>query len=73
MPSDAQRIQQVKLLADNGYADRVVVAQDMHLKHRLVRSQCHIIWLSLENGSKIDVFFTQTCDKHVYYVPAIAI
>ena len=36
MPSDAQRIQKVKLLADNGYADRVVVAHDMHLKHRLV-------------------------------------
>ena len=37
MPSDAQRIQRVKLLVDNGYTDRVVIAQDMHLKHRLVR------------------------------------
>ena len=38
MPNDAQRIQRVKLLADNGYADRVVIAQDMHLKHRLVNT-----------------------------------
>ena len=36
MFSDAQRIQRVKLLVENGYSDRVVIAQDIHLKHRLV-------------------------------------
>ena len=36
MLSDAQRIQRVKLLADNGYTDRLVIAHDIHLKHRLV-------------------------------------
>ena len=36
MPSDAQRIQKVKLLYDNGYADRVFLSQDVHTKHRLV-------------------------------------
>ena len=38
MPNDAQRIHRVKLLADNGYDDRVVIAHDMHTKHRLVRT-----------------------------------
>ena len=36
MLSDAQRIERIKLLVDNGYSHRVVVAQDIHLKHRLV-------------------------------------
>ena len=43
MPSDAQRIQRVKLLADNGYADRVVIAHDMHSKHRLVSTLVHAV------------------------------
>ena len=50
MPSDAQRIQRVKLLADNGYADRVVIAQDMHSKHRLVSPLVHTysaVWSQL--------------------------
>ena len=37
MPSDAQRIQKVKLLVDRGYAHRVLLSQDIHTKHRLVR------------------------------------
>ena len=36
MLSDAQRIHQMRLLLSRGYADRVVIAQDIHLKHRLV-------------------------------------
>ncbi len=36
-PSEAQRIQCVKQLVDAGYADRVLLAHDMHTKHRLVR------------------------------------
>ena len=36
MPSDAQRIQFVKVLVENGFADRVVISQDIHTKTRLV-------------------------------------
>ena len=36
MLSDAQRLERIKLLVDSGYAHRVVIAQDIHLKHRLV-------------------------------------
>ncbi len=36
--SDAQRVQCVKQLVDAGYADRVLLALDVHLKHRLVRA-----------------------------------
>ena len=43
MLSDAQRIQRIKLLVDSGYADRVVMAHDMHHKHRLVQYiLCHV-------------------------------
>ena len=40
MPSDAQRIKMVKLLIDNGYQQRIMLAHDIHTKHRLV-SNCH--------------------------------
>ena len=36
MPSDAQRIQKVKLLIEAGYTDRILLAHDIHTKHRLV-------------------------------------
>ena len=36
MPSDAQRIQWVKFLLEQGYRDRLLIAQDIHTKHRLV-------------------------------------
>ena len=38
MPNDAQRIQMVKLLVDHGYQQRVMLAHDIHTKHRLVSS-----------------------------------
>jgi len=41
MPSDAERIQKVKLLIDAGYTNRVLMAHDIHTKHRLV-SDGHI-------------------------------
>lgn len=37
MPSDAQRIIFIKNLLDNGYRDKILVAHDIHTKHRLVR------------------------------------
>ena len=36
MPSDAQRIQVIKSLVDEGLEDRIVIAHDIHTKHRLV-------------------------------------
>ena len=36
MPSDAQRIQMVKLLVESGYKERLFLSQDIHTKHRLV-------------------------------------
>ena len=36
MPSDAQRIQKVKLLIEAGYTDHILLAHDIHTKHRLV-------------------------------------
>ena len=36
MPSDAQRIQMIKFLIDQGYQQRVMMAHDIHTKHRLV-------------------------------------
>ena len=34
--SDAQRIQRIKFLAEKGYEDKLVIAHDIHTKHRLV-------------------------------------
>ena len=36
MINDAQRVQKVKLLVDAGYGHRIVLAHDVHTKHRLV-------------------------------------
>jgi phosphotriesterase-related protein len=36
MPSDAQRLRSMRWLIDEGYEDRIVIAHDLHTKHRLV-------------------------------------
>ena len=36
MPSDAQRLDFVRRITDAGYGDRIVIAQDIFTKHRLV-------------------------------------
>ncbi|XP_078668910.1 N-acetyltaurine hydrolase-like isoform X4 [Branchiostoma floridae x Branchiostoma belcheri] len=41
MPSDAQRIQMVKHVLEEGYEDRVVIAHDIHTKHRLMHYGGH--------------------------------
>ena len=41
MPSDAQRIQYIKRLVEDGREDKVVIAQDIHTKHRLVSDCSH--------------------------------
>lgn len=41
MPSDAQRIQKIKLLVDGGYEDKILISHDIHTKHRLKRFGGH--------------------------------
>lgn len=36
MPNDAARIQQIKALIENGFADQITISHDIHTKHRLV-------------------------------------
>lgn len=36
MPSDAQRVDRLKMLADHGKLERILVSHDIHTKHRLV-------------------------------------
>lgn len=39
--NDAQRIQNIKFLTSEGYADKVVIAHDVHTRHRLVKYGGH--------------------------------
>uniref|UniRef100_A0A0B7AJ04 Uncharacterized protein n=2 Tax=Arion vulgaris TaxID=1028688 RepID=A0A0B7AJ04_9EUPU len=41
MPSDAQRIQTVKILLDEGYEDRLLLSHDIHTKHKLMKYGGH--------------------------------
>lgn len=36
MPSDAQRIDKIKCLIENGNSERILMSHDIHTKHRLV-------------------------------------
>ena len=49
MPSDAQRLDFIKRIADAGYSDRIVIGQDICTKHRLVRYGGHGYGHILEN------------------------
>ena len=49
MPSDAQRLDFIKRIADAGYSDRVVMGQDIFTKHRLVTYGGHGYGHILEN------------------------
>ena len=49
MPSDAQRLDLIKDVVDAGYADRIVIAQDICTNHRLVRYGGHGYGHILEN------------------------
>lgn len=42
MPSDAERIDRLKLLKENGKLDRILMSHDIHTKHRLVRKKIKI-------------------------------
>ncbi|KAK3089946.1 hypothetical protein FSP39_007871 [Pinctada imbricata] len=41
MPSDAQRIQLIKYLIDEGFEDQITIAHDIHTKHRLMKYGGH--------------------------------
>ncbi|CAL8345151.1 unnamed protein product [Merluccius merluccius] len=41
MPSDSQRVQTLAFLVKEGYEDRILVAQDIHTKHRLTKYGGH--------------------------------
>ena len=45
MPSDAERIQRIKHLIEEGYEDKIVIAHDIHTKHRLVSMFIYLIYL----------------------------
>lgn len=47
--SDAQRIKLIKALIENGYEDRIVIAHDVHTRHRLVKYGGHGYHHILEN------------------------
>ena len=49
MPSDAQRLDFIKRIADAGYTNRIVIGQDICTKHRLVRYGGHGYGHILEN------------------------
>ena len=49
MPSDAQRLDFIRRIADAGYSDRVVIGQDICTKHRLVKYGGHGYGHILEN------------------------
>ena len=49
MPSDAQRLDFIKRAAAAGYSDRIVIGQDIAMKHRLVRYGGHGYGHILEN------------------------
>ena len=42
-PSDAQRMNLLKALKDEGLVDRILVAHDIHTKHRLVNGCLRIV------------------------------
>lgn len=59
MPSDAQRMDKVVLLANEGYEDRILMSHDIHTKHRLVRKFLSFLFrISLNHFTQI-FFFQQ--------------
>lgn len=40
MLSDAQRVDTILQLINEGYEDRIIISHDIHTKHRLVSSIC---------------------------------
>lgn len=56
MPSDAQRIDKIIKLIDNGNQNRVLMSHDIHTKHRLVKFYFHYCWFRYQIYSIIYLF-----------------
>ena len=54
MPTDAQRIERIKYLVDNGFSDKIVVGHDTHTKHTLVSAQDKNFVFFMADDKKIE-------------------
>lgn len=43
MPSDAQRVDRLRMLVDHGKLDQILTSHDIHTKHRLVSNNTFMI------------------------------
>ena len=65
-PSDAQKIQKVKLLVDNGYTHRILLSHDIHSKHRLVNKLDRLHgYIHLKPFSPHSITYTPRCATEV--------
>ena len=60
-PSDAQKIKKIKLLVDNGFSDKILISQDIHTKHRMVRFKVNDLMWSTKWSVIYPLCFVQTC------------
>jgi predicted metal-dependent phosphotriesterase family hydrolase len=58
MPSDAQRIDKMRILKDDGRLDRILMSHDIHTKHRLVfvETNCRIFSMRLITENIINYY-----------------
>lgn len=62
MPSDAQRVQRIKHLVDNGFEDKILIAHDIHTLHRMVRWSALLITTLLINELRKPKFYDVGAD-----------
>ncbi|XP_042905701.2 N-acetyltaurine hydrolase [Parasteatoda tepidariorum] len=73
MPSDAQRMESLRCLIQEGYGDKIVVAHDIHTKHRLMKYGGHgysHILLNIVPIMKSRGFHPEDVRKILYTNPA---
>ena len=46
MPSDAERIQRIKHLIDEGFEDKILISHDLHSKHGLVSWRSTVLYVT---------------------------
>lgn len=56
MPSDAARVGYLELFKANGYLDRLLIAQDIHTRHRLVSDSFEVHSLRSSKSELEDLF-----------------
>ncbi len=62
MPNDAFRIEKIKLLIDEGF--KVVIAHDIHTRHRLVRKYLSKISIKIHPLRRCNL---EATDFHIFY------